>query len=76
MVEVKQSQHQGGRGRRICEFETSLVYRDRATQRNPVSTKQRQSYKNKEERKGRTGMDARRAAVRARAGTVAEVTHQ
>lgn len=60
----------------ICEFETSLVYRDRATQRNPVSTKQRQSYKNKEERKGRTGMDARRAAVRARAGTVAEVTHQ
>jgi hypothetical protein len=37
-----QSQHSGGRGRRISEFEASLVYRGssrtaRATQRNPVS---------------------------------------
>ena len=36
------SQHSGGRGRQISEFEASLVYRvssrtARATQRNPVS---------------------------------------
>jgi hypothetical protein len=36
------SQHSGGRGRQISEFEASLVYRGssrtaRATQRNPVS---------------------------------------
>jgi hypothetical protein len=39
------SQHLGGRGRQISEFEASLVYRvssrtARATQRNPVSKKQ------------------------------------
>jgi hypothetical protein len=39
-----QSQHLGGRGRWISEFEVSLVYRvssrtARATQRNPVSEK-------------------------------------
>ena len=38
------SQHSGGRGRRISEFEASLVYKvnsktARATQRNPVSKK-------------------------------------
>jgi hypothetical protein len=37
-------QHSGGRGRRISEFEASLVYKvssrtARATQRNPVSKK-------------------------------------
>jgi hypothetical protein len=42
----------GGRGRRISEFEASLVYRvssrtARATQRNPVSKKQNKN-KNKE----------------------------
>jgi hypothetical protein len=45
----------GGRGRRISEFEASLVYRvssrtARATQRNPVSknkTKQNKQTKNK-----------------------------
>jgi hypothetical protein len=33
------SQHSGGRGRRISEFEASLVYKvsSRAIQRNPVS---------------------------------------
>jgi hypothetical protein len=51
-MEGKQSQHSGGRGRWISEFEASLVYRvssrtARAIQRNPVSTKQ----KNKKERK-------------------------
>ena len=42
-----ESQHLGGRGRRISEFEASLVYRvssrtARAIQRNPVSKKQKQ----------------------------------
>jgi hypothetical protein len=42
----------GGRGRRISEFEASLVYKvssrtARATQRNPVSKKQKQKQKNK-----------------------------
>ena len=46
------SQHLGSRGRRISEFETSLVYRvssrkDRATQRNPVSEKTKQKTKTK-----------------------------
>jgi hypothetical protein len=40
------SQHSGGRGRRISEFEASLVYKvssrtARATQRNPVSEKKK-----------------------------------
>jgi hypothetical protein len=40
------SQHSGGRGRWISEFEASLVYRvssriTRATQRNPVSKKKK-----------------------------------
>jgi hypothetical protein len=39
-------EHLGGRGRRISEFEASLVYRvssrtARATQRNPISKKQK-----------------------------------
>jgi uncharacterized protein (DUF2252 family) len=43
--------HLGGRGRWISEFEASLVYRvssrtARATQRNPVSKKQKQKTKN------------------------------
>ena len=53
------SQHSGGRGRQISEFEASLVYRvssrtARAIQRNPVSknqtkpTKQTKKPKNKE----------------------------
>jgi hypothetical protein len=42
----------GGRGRRISEFEASLVYRvssrtSRATQRNPVSKKHPQKKKKK-----------------------------
>jgi hypothetical protein len=52
-------QHLGGRGRRISEFETSLVYRVssrtvRATQRNPVSktkTKQNKTKQKTEKRK-------------------------
>jgi hypothetical protein len=42
----------GGRGRRISEFEASLVYKvssrtARATQRNPVSKSQKNKNKNK-----------------------------
>jgi hypothetical protein len=42
----------GGRGRRISEFEASLVYRSssriaRATQRNPVSKKTKKKTKKK-----------------------------
>jgi hypothetical protein len=42
--------HSGGRGRRISEFEASLVYRvssrtARATQRNPVSKSKKQTNK-------------------------------
>jgi hypothetical protein len=42
----------GGRGRRISEFEASLVYKvssrtARATQRNPVSKKTKQNKKQK-----------------------------
>jgi hypothetical protein len=44
------SQHLGGRGRRISEFEASLVYKvssrtARATQRNPVSKKPKKKKK-------------------------------
>ena len=51
------SQHSGGRGRRISEFEVSLVYRvssrtARATQRNPVS-KQTNKQTNKKKQKQR-----------------------
>jgi hypothetical protein len=48
-----QSQHSGGRGRRISEFEASLVYRvssrtSRGIQRNPVSkNKQNKTKQNK-----------------------------
>jgi hypothetical protein len=47
----------GGRGRQISEFEDSLVYRvssrtARATQRNPVSKKQKK--KNKKKKKTKT----------------------
>jgi hypothetical protein len=43
-------QHLGGRGRRISEFKASLVYKvcartARATQRNPVSKKQKTKNK-------------------------------
>jgi hypothetical protein len=46
----------GGRGRRISEFEASLVYRvrfriARAIQRNPVSKKERKKEKKKERKK-------------------------
>jgi hypothetical protein len=46
----------GGRGRRISEFEASLVYRvssrtARATQRNPVSKNQNEKEKEKEKEK-------------------------
>jgi hypothetical protein len=42
-------QHSGGRGRRISEFEASLVYKvssrtARATQRNPVSKKKKKGW--------------------------------
>jgi hypothetical protein len=46
----------GGRGKRISEFEASLVYRvssrtARATQRNPVLKKQKTKKQNKKKRK-------------------------
>jgi hypothetical protein len=49
----------GGRGRRISEFEASLVYRvslrtARATQRNPVSKKQKQKQKQKNKKQNKT----------------------
>jgi hypothetical protein len=45
----------GGRGRRISEFEASLVYRvssrtARATQRNPVSNKTKQKHNKKKQK--------------------------
>jgi hypothetical protein len=48
----------GGRGRRISEFEASLVYRvssrtARAIQRNPVSKNQKQKTKKKKKKKKR-----------------------
>jgi hypothetical protein len=48
----------GGRGRRISEFEASLVYRvnsrtARATQRNPVSKKQKKKRKGRKRKKER-----------------------
>jgi hypothetical protein len=51
------SQHSGGRGRQISEFDDSLVYKvssrtARATQRNPISKNQKK--KKKEERKKET----------------------
>jgi hypothetical protein len=47
-----QSQHSGGRGRRISEFEASLVYKvssrtARAIKRNPVSKKQNKKQNRK-----------------------------
>jgi hypothetical protein len=49
----------GGRGRRISEFEASLIYKvssrtAKATQRNPVSKKQKQN-KNKQTKKNNWG---------------------
>jgi hypothetical protein len=46
----------GGRGRRIYEFEASLVYRvssrtARATQKNPVSKNQKKNQKKKKKKK-------------------------
>jgi hypothetical protein len=46
----------GGRGRRISEFEASLVYKvsartARATQRNPVSKKRKKRKKKKKKKK-------------------------
>jgi hypothetical protein len=48
----------GGRGRRISEFEVSLVYRvssrtARATQRNPVSKNKNKNKKNKTKQKNK-----------------------
>jgi hypothetical protein len=48
-------QHLGGRGRRISEFEVSLVYKvssrtARTIQRNPVSKKKKKKKKKKKEK--------------------------
>jgi hypothetical protein len=48
-----ESQHLGGRGRWVSEFEASLVYKvssrtARASQRNPVSKQQQQQNKTKQ----------------------------
>jgi hypothetical protein len=63
--ECLQSQHLGGRGRWISEFEASLVYRvssrtARATQRNPVS-KNKQTKKPKNKKKGMCWGKSRRS---------------
>jgi hypothetical protein len=52
------SQHLGGRGRQISEFEASLVYRvssrtARATQRNPVLKNKKQKSKQQKYEQGR-----------------------
>jgi hypothetical protein len=49
------SQHLGGRGRQISEFEASLVYRvrsrtARAIQRNPILKKQQQQQQKKNQK--------------------------
>jgi hypothetical protein len=51
----------GGRGRRISEFEASMVYKvssrtARATQRNPVLKKNPQKKKKKERKKEKDGL--------------------
>jgi hypothetical protein len=52
-----QSQHLGGRGRQISEFEASLVYKVssrtaiRAIQRNPVLKNQKKKPKNQNQKK-------------------------
>jgi hypothetical protein len=51
-----ESQHLGGRGRQISEFEASLVYRvssriARAAQRNPVSKKPKPNKRREEKRR-------------------------
>jgi hypothetical protein len=56
--EVGQGWHLGGRGRRISEFEASLVYRvssrtARATQRNPVSKKKKKKKRKRERERER-----------------------
>ena len=48
--EIHTTQHSGGRGRQISEFEASVVYKvssrtARATQRKPVSKKKKQKQK-------------------------------
>jgi hypothetical protein len=61
VAQAFKSQHLGGRGRWISEFEASLVYRvssrtARATQRNPVSKKkkkQKQKTKQKKNNKNK-----------------------
>jgi hypothetical protein len=62
----------GGRGRRISEFEASLVYRvssrtARATQRNPVlknkPKKKKKRRKAKEKRKGKRERKGNRVCV-------------
>jgi hypothetical protein len=50
----------GGRGRRISEFEASLVYKvssrtDRAIQRNPVSKKRKKEKKKEKKKAGLRG---------------------
>jgi hypothetical protein len=69
------SQHLGGRGKWISEFEASLVYRmssrtARATRRNPVSIKQ--TTKNKTKKKEEEGGRRRRGEVTADAGVDVE----
>jgi hypothetical protein len=55
VVRAFKSQHLGGRGRQISEFQASLVYKvssrtARATQRNPVSKTNKQKKKKKKKR--------------------------
>jgi hypothetical protein len=58
VAHVFKSQHLGGKGRQIAEFEDSLVYRvssrtARATQRNPVSKKKKKKKKKKKPKKNK-----------------------
>ena len=59
---------EGGRGRRISEFEASLVYRvssriARATQRNPVSKPTTTTKKKKEQERKKERKEERKASL-------------
>jgi hypothetical protein len=59
VAHVFKSQHLGGKGRQIAEFEDSLVYRvssrtARATQRNPVSKKKKKKKKKNQTKRTET----------------------
>jgi hypothetical protein len=68
----------GGRGRRISEFKASLVYRvssrtARATQRNPVSKKQKNKKKTKNKKQKNPEVERRKTRQKLLTQKVAEI---